>query len=77
MPAEPAMTTPDPAPNSEPQPAPPVDVVLTDYADLGTAFGLDASVASAGRASANPVAPAESATPALPWEHRLTRRSGL
>ena len=71
------MTTPDFAPNSEPQPAPPVDVVLTDYADLGTAFGLDASVAPAAAASVAPASPAETAQPAPPWEHRLTRRSGL
>ena len=69
------MTTPDPAPNSEPQPASPVDVVLTDYADLGTAFGLDASVASAAASAADE--PAAASAPAPPWEHRLTRRSGL
>lgn len=75
------MTTPDPAPNSEPPPATPVDVVLTDYADLGTAFGLDASVASAAATAAATSAASEPAgapaPPAPPWEHRLTRRSGL
>ncbi len=72
------MTTPDPAPNSEPQPGTPVDVVLTDYADLGTAFGLDASVASAAAAATSAaVGPTGASAPAPPWEHRLTRRSGL
>lgn len=71
------MTTPDPAPIPEPPASPAVDVVLTDYADLGTAFGLDASVASAAAASARSDAPPEPAAPAPPWEHRLTRRSGL
>ena len=71
------MTTPDPAPNSEPPPATPADVVLTDYADLGTAFGLDASVASATAASATSEPAGPTAPAATPWEHRLTRRSGL
>ncbi|MEO6410656.1 MAG: hypothetical protein ABIO45_18155 [Burkholderiaceae bacterium] len=68
------MTTPDPAPTCKQLPTPAVEVVLTDYADLGTAFGLDASVAHGSAAS---VAPATTAHPKLPWEHRLTRRSGL
>ncbi|HWH83839.1 MAG TPA: hypothetical protein VNU71_16530 [Burkholderiaceae bacterium] len=45
-----------------------------DRAGMGTAFGLDASLgdddAQAWRAGDEPVA-------VLPWEHRLTRRSGL
>lgn len=66
-----AMTTsvPDPKP-AEPVPA--AEAALTDYADLGTAFGLDASVASAHAQeppAAGPVAP--------PWEYRLTRRTSL
>ena len=65
------MTTsvPDPKP-AEPVPA--AEAALTDYADLGTAFGLDASVASAQAQeppAAGPVAP--------PWEYRLTRRTSL
>ena len=68
------MNTPDPAfPPAAPW-LPAADAVLTDYADLGTAFGLDASVAS-GTASPASVDPAGSAPP--PWEHRLTRRTGL
>jgi hypothetical protein len=42
----------------------------TDYADMGTAFGLDATIAADAAAPAPP-----DAVP--PWEHRLTRRSGL
>ncbi len=72
------MTTPDPTANPEPAVAPEVDVLLTDYADLGTAFGLDASVA---RGASEPLLPgsvgdtAPSVVP--PWEHRLIRRNGL
>jgi hypothetical protein len=45
-----------------------------DPADMGTAFGLDASFDALGPDDAA-VAPA--ATSPLPWEHRLTRRTGL
>ena len=54
------------------EPVPSAEAALTDYADLGTAFGLDASVASAHAhepSAAGPVAP--------PWEYRLTRRTSL
>jgi hypothetical protein len=44
----------------------------TDYADMGTAFGLDATV------TLDPgLAPQPSADAVPPWEHRLTRRNGL
>ncbi len=47
-----------------------------DPADMGTAFGLDASFAAAAdyplMLSSDPAAPGS-----FPWEHRLTRRSGL
>ena len=68
------MNTPDPAfPLATPA-VPATDAVLTDYADLGTAFGLDASVASGAAAPAS----VEFAGPSpQPWEHRLTRRTGL
>ena len=45
-----------------------------DRAGMGTAFGLDASLvdddSQAWRSGSEPAA-------TLPWEHRLTRRSGL
>ena len=47
-----------------------------DHADMGTAFGLDASFGPADE----PPRMALGALPApssLPWEHRLTRRSSL
>lgn len=48
----------------------------TDRAGMGTAFGLDASLAPAEEG-----APAALASPARlapqPWEHRLIRRAGL
>ena len=47
-----------------------------DPADMGTAFGLDASFGPIG----DPPPLVRGALPApssLPWEHRLTRRSGL
>ncbi|MEO7150539.1 MAG: hypothetical protein ABIX46_02335 [Burkholderiaceae bacterium] len=72
------MNMPDPALQSADPAVHAADAVLTDYADLGTAFGLDASVASAIASSASASAsvdPAASAAP--PWEHRLTRRTGL
>lgn len=51
-----------------------------DHGDMGTAFGLDASFGPLERDDA-PQTDASSApapTPgALPWEHRLTRRSSL
>ena len=47
-----------------------------DRAGMGTAFGLDASLARVGEDSA--VAPARPVrTTPPPWEHRLIRRSGL
>ena len=45
-----------------------------DPADMGTAFGLDASFDALD--ADPPVAEAVAASP-LPWEHRLTRRAGL
>ena len=47
-----------------------------DRGDMGTAFGLDASMAPGddGRAAGRHSLPPPSATP---WEHRLTRRSSL
>ena len=53
----------------------PPEAVLTDYADLGTAFGLDATVGSGCGLYPEPAvvhSPTE-----LPWEYRLTRRTGL
>lgn len=47
-----------------------------DCADMGTAFGLDASFGPAGdepSAAGN----GASCSSSLPWEHRLTRRSSL
>jgi hypothetical protein len=41
-----------------------------DFADMGTAFGLDASFGRAEPADANPAC----STPA-PWQHPSTRRS--
>jgi hypothetical protein len=50
--------------------------VHTDLADMGTAYGLEASMLPA--VDPQPEAPA---TPAeagpQPWEHRIIRRSGL
>ncbi len=49
----------------------------TDRADMGTAFGLDASFPAHSEAlEADAATPAADAAP-KPWEHRLTRRSGL
>jgi hypothetical protein len=49
-----------------------------DCADMGTAFGLDASF---GPACDEPARiggdAASSCSSSLPWEYRLTRRSGL
>ena len=46
-----------------------------DRADMGTAFGLDASF---GPVDAEMAAARSGPAPATPpWEHRLTRRSGL
>lgn len=48
----------------------------TDYADMGTAFGLDATVTMDPGLAPHPLAqPCPGATPL--WEHRLTRRNGL
>ena len=49
--------------------------VHTDRGDMGTAFGLDASIAPLD-SELGAGAPADAPVPA-PWEHRLTRRSGL
>ena len=48
----------------------------TDCADMGTAFGLDASF---GPVDGEPpvVGDARATQPPRPWEHRLTRRVGL
>ena len=48
----------------------------TDHADMGTAFGLDASIGPSDElpTMAAGALPAQSL---LPWEHRLTRRSSL
>ncbi len=58
-----------------PRPQTPPDA--DDRADMGTAFGLDASLAPA--AADTPAMPADptAPTPAPPWEHRLVRRTGL
>ena len=49
----------------------------TDRADMGTAFGLDASFPAQDEApEAGASTPAAGAAP-KPWEHLLTRRSGL
>ena len=45
-----------------------------DRADMGTAFGLDASMAPF---DAEPPATHGAAAQPMPWEHRLTRRSSL
>ncbi len=53
----------------------PRDAGQTDYADMGTAFGLDATVTlEPNGPGQTPVSPADAAPP---WEHRLTRRTGL
>jgi hypothetical protein len=46
-----------------------------DPADMGTAFGLDASFDAVGRGEPSP--PPATAESPVPWEHRLTRRTGL
>ncbi|HEY9239467.1 MAG TPA: hypothetical protein VIP10_11560 [Burkholderiaceae bacterium] len=46
-----------------------------DPADMGTAFGLDASFGPVDAEPSPPVAPGAPAP--VPWEHRLTRRSSL
>jgi len=47
-----------------------------DHADMGTAFGLDASFGPVNEPP--PMALGARAEPgSLPWAHRLTRRSGL
>ena len=66
--------------NSKPEYRPgdalrPPEAVLTDYADLGTAFGLDATVGGAPGLYPEPAA-GQSPTE-LPWDYRLTRRTGL
>lgn len=45
-----------------------------DRADMGTAFGLDASFDSADPPPLHDAAPQAAA---MPWESRLVRRSGL
>ena len=44
-----------------------------DAADMGTAFGLDASF---DHPEVDPI-PAGAAAADMPWEYRLTRRTGL
>lgn len=47
-----------------------------DRADMGTAFGLDASFGPVD--DQPPMVPGAGPVPSsLPWEHRLTRRSSL
>jgi hypothetical protein len=48
-----------------------------DCADMGTAFGLDASFGPAGDEPAMMGRDGMSSPSSLPWEYRLTRRSGL
>lgn len=55
--------------------SPPAAAGGADPADMGTAFGLDASFDGLD-ARAAPVLDTAAAAP-LPWEHRLTRRTGL
>lgn len=45
-----------------------------DHADMGTAFGLDASFGPADESVSRGGLPAQVPPP---WEHRLTRRSSL
>ncbi len=47
----------------------------SDRADMGTAFGLDASFDALD--AGDPPRPEAPAPSPLPWEHRLTRRAGL
>jgi hypothetical protein len=47
-----------------------------DPADMGTAFGLDASFGPVD-AAAPGAEPDTPSAPRVPWEHRLTRRSCL
>lgn len=47
----------------------------TDYADMGTAFGLDATLAAGAALPGEPASAAACVAP--PWEYRLTRRTGL
>ncbi len=47
-----------------------------DPGDMGTAFGLEASMATVDD-RAPELLPARSLPLSLPWEHRLIRRSGL
>ena len=54
--------------------SPPFDP--NDPADMGTAFGLDASLAPDDSDFADP-APRAPSRAELPWESRLVRRSGL
>jgi hypothetical protein len=48
-----------------------------DCADMGTAFGLDASFGPAGDEPAMMGRDGALSASSLPWEYRLTRRSGL
>lgn len=45
-----------------------------DRGDMGTAFGLDASFEAVDEAGAEGFS---TSTGSVPWEHRITRRSGL
>ena len=48
-----------------------------DCADMGTAFGLDASFGPAGDGPTMMGRDGASLPCSLPWEYRLTRRQGL
>ena len=65
------LTDPFDSPDATPRP----DAGATDYADMGTAFGLDASFACDPALRIGPDVGEARDLP--PWEHRLTRRSGL
>ena len=55
---------------------PVMDAADTDCADMGTAFGLDASFDRFAPPASPPDA-AEPLSPSASWEKRLVRRSGL
>lgn len=62
-------------PDRSAEPSGHFDAEPTDYADMGTAFGLDATFAAGAAAPAHPDSAAACLAP--PWEYRLTRRTGL
>ncbi len=51
-------------------------VVAPDHGDMGTAFGLDAIQSMFHEPAVEPGVEIDPNAP-LPWEHRVTRRSGL